>query len=98
MLREMIDDAPPIEKVGAFLLKPSFEKLRARLRYDTYGGAPLLGVRGCCIVTHGRSNRIAIRNAIRNAVTLAERNLIGTIEASLSGTLALGAAEVNGTG
>jgi glycerol-3-phosphate acyltransferase PlsX len=96
MLREMIDEAPPIGKVGALLLKPSFEKLRARLRYDTYGGAPLLGVRGCCIVTHGRSNRIAIRNAIRNARTLAERNLIGTIEASLSGTLAIAAAEVNG--
>ena len=97
MLREMIDDAPPVGKLGAFMLKPSFDKLRARLRYDTYGGAPLLGVRGCCIVTHGRSNRIAIRNAIRNAAVLAERNLIGTIEASLSGTLALGAAEVNGT-
>ncbi len=96
MLREMIDDAPPVGKLGALLLKPSFGKLRARLRYDTYGGAPLLGVRGCCIVTHGRSNRIAIRNAIRNAKTLAERNLIGTIEASLSGTLALGAAEANG--
>ena len=95
MLREMIDEAPPVGKLGALLLKPSFEKLRARLRYDTYGGAPLLGVRGCCIVTHGRSNRIAIRNAIRNAVTLAERNLIGTIEASLSGTLDIGA-EVSG--
>ena len=95
MLREMIDEAPPVGKLGALLLKPSFEKLRARLRYDTYGGAPLLGVRGCCIVTHGRSNRIAIRNAIRNAVTLAERNLIGTIESSLSGTLDIGA-EVSG--
>jgi glycerol-3-phosphate acyltransferase PlsX len=95
MLREMIDDAPPIGKAGAFLLKPSFEKLRARLRYDTYGGAPLLGLRGACIVTHGRSNRIAIHNAIRNAAALVERNLIGTIESSLSGTLAApSAAEV----
>ncbi len=100
MLREMIDDAPPLGKVGALLLKPSLRRncVAAKLRYDNYGGAPLLGLRGCCIVAHGRSNRIAIRNAIRNAVTLAERNLIGTIEASLSGTLALGAAEVNGTG
>jgi glycerol-3-phosphate acyltransferase PlsX len=96
MLHEMIDEASPIGKAGAFLLKPSFEKLRARLRYDTYGGAPLLGVRGACIVTHGRSNRVAIRNAIRNAAALVERNLVGTIEASLSGTLAIAdAAEVN---
>ncbi len=89
MLREMIDGAPPLGKVGAFLLKSSFEKLRTRLRYDTYGGAPLLGVRGACIVTHGRSNRIAIRNAIRNAASLADRNLVGTIESALTGTLAL---------
>jgi glycerol-3-phosphate acyltransferase PlsX len=88
MLREMIDTAPPLAKAGAFLMKSSFEKLRVRLRYDTYGGAPLLGVRGACIVTHGRSNRIAIRNAIRNAASLAERNLVGTIESALTGTLA----------
>ena len=89
MLREMIDAAPPVQKFGAWLLKPSFETLRARLRYDTYGGAPLLGVRGACIVTHGRSNRIAIRNAIRNAASLADRNLVGTIESALTGALAL---------
>jgi phosphate acyltransferase len=95
MLREMIDGAPPIGKAGAFLLKPQFEKLRARLRYDTYGGAPLLGLRGACIVTHGRSNRVAIHNAIRNAAALVEQNLIGTIEASLGETLAVpSAAEV----
>jgi glycerol-3-phosphate acyltransferase PlsX len=58
------------------------------LSYDTYGGAPLLGLRGACIVTHGRSNRVAIHTAIRNAGVLVRRSLIGTIEASLSGTLA----------
>jgi len=96
MLREMIDNAPPIGKAGAFLLKPSLLRLRARLSYDSYGGAPLLGLRGACIVTHGRSNRTAIYNAIRNAAALVERNLVGTIEASLNGTLAIAdAAEVN---
>lgn len=96
MLREMIDGASPLGKAGALLLKPAFAKLRARLRYDTYGGAPLLGVRGACIVTHGRSNRVAIHNAIRNAAALVERNLVGTIEASLTAALAVppAAAEV----
>jgi glycerol-3-phosphate acyltransferase PlsX len=89
MLREMIDEASPLGKVGALLLKPSFEKLRARLRYDTYGGAPLLGVRGACIVTHGRSNRVAIRNAVRNAASLADRNLVGAIESAVTGALTL---------
>ena len=84
MIREMIDEAPPQGKVGAFLLKSSFDKLGVRLSYDTYGGAPLLGVRGACVVTHGRSNRVAIRNAVHNAAHLAERNLVGTIEAALT--------------
>ena len=95
MLRELIAGASPLGKVGALLLRPAFETLRTRLSYDTYGGAPLLGVRGACVVAHGRSNRIAIRNAIRNAAALAEKNLVGTIEQGLASTLA--AAEA-GTG
>jgi len=89
MLRTMIADAPPLGKAGALLLRPSFNQLRARLSYDTYGGAPLLGVRGACIVTHGRSNRVAIHNAIRNAASLADRNLVGAIETALSGSAGL---------
>lgn len=87
MLRTAVHDASPLGKVGALLMKPSFDVMRKRLRYDTYGGAPLLGVRGACVVAHGRSNRVAIRNAILNAAALAERNLVGTIEAALTATL-----------
>lgn len=88
MLRSTIDDASVLGKLGALLLRPAFARLRVRLSYDTYGGAPLLGVRGACVVAHGRSNRNAIRNAIRNAAALAEANLVGTIEAAISNTLA----------
>jgi glycerol-3-phosphate acyltransferase PlsX len=95
MLGELFEQAPPLGKLGALLLKPSFERLRVRLSYDTYGGAPLLGVRGACVVAHGRSNRIAIRNAIRNAAALSEKNLVGTIERAIASSLA--AAEA-GTG
>jgi phosphate acyltransferase len=80
MLREAIEGAGLLGKLGAFLLAPAFASLRARISYDTYGGAPLLGVRGACIVAHGRSNRIAIRNAIRNAASLAGNDIVGTIE------------------
>ena len=76
-------------QVGALLSRTAFNEFRHRLDYREYGGAPLLGVRGACIVTHGRSNRIAIRNAIRNAAALAERNLVGTIEAALTEALAV---------
>ena len=59
-----------------------FAQMRVRLDYSTYGGAPLLGVRGNCVVAHGRSDRTAIRNAIRQAATLAEHDLVGSIGAA----------------
>ena len=57
----------PVRKVGALMLKGAFEGLKKRMDYSEYGGAPLLGVNGGCIVCHGRSNAKAIKNAIRVA-------------------------------
>jgi glycerol-3-phosphate acyltransferase PlsX len=54
-------------KAGAFLAKDGFEDLKKRIDYSEYGGAPLLGVKGGCVVCHGRSNAKAIKNAIRMA-------------------------------
>jgi glycerol-3-phosphate acyltransferase PlsX len=54
-------------KIGAILSKPSFRHLKKRLDYAEYGGAPLLGLRGVCIICHGRSSAEAIKNAIRVA-------------------------------
>lgn len=51
-------------KLGAVLLKDSFSELKSELSPDTYGGTPLLGVKGACIVGHGSSNALAIRNGI----------------------------------
>jgi glycerol-3-phosphate acyltransferase PlsX len=57
----------PIRKLGALLTKRAFDDLKKRMDYSEYGGAPLLGVKGGCIVCHGRSNAKAIKNAIRVA-------------------------------
>src|SRR5947209_10024998 len=57
----------PIRKLGALLTKHAFDDLKKRMDYSEYGGAPLLGVKGGCIVCHGRSNAKAIKNAIRVA-------------------------------
>lgn len=57
----------PVRKVGALLLKSAFDDLKKRMDYSEYGGAPLLGVNGGCIVCHGRSSAKAIKNAIRVA-------------------------------
>jgi glycerol-3-phosphate acyltransferase PlsX len=56
-----------LRMVGAGLAKSGFGALKKRMDYSEYGGAPLLGVKGGCIVCHGRSNAKAIKNAIRVA-------------------------------
>jgi len=56
-----------LASVGALLAKPAFEQVRKRLDYREYGGGPLLGVDGIVIVGHGRSDSLAIKNAIRVA-------------------------------
>lgn len=70
-------------KLGAALLLPALKRLKKRLDYSEYGGAPLLGVNGVSIIAHGRSDAKAIKNAIRVAREAAEKDLVGTIEASL---------------
>ena len=51
-------------KIGGLLLKGAFKRVARRGDYSEYGGAPLLGVNGNCIICHGHSNAKAIRNAI----------------------------------
>jgi glycerol-3-phosphate acyltransferase PlsX len=52
--------------------------------YSEYGGAPLLGVKGVCIITHGRSNANAIKNAVRVAAEFAGGRVNERIEAELA--------------
>ena len=54
-------------RAGGFLLKPAFRRFRRQLDYAEYGGAPLLGINGVCIIAHGSSSPKAIKNAIRVA-------------------------------
>ena len=53
--------------IGAIFAKPAFDALRKEVDYSEYGGAPLLGINGNCIISHGSSNARAIKNAIRVA-------------------------------
>jgi glycerol-3-phosphate acyltransferase PlsX len=54
-------------RLGYLLTRPAFERFRRRVDYSEYGGAPLLGVNGVCIISHGRSTAKAIKNALRVA-------------------------------
>ncbi len=57
----------PMTMLGAILAKPAFDALKKEIDYSEYGGAPLLGVDGVCIISHGSSDARAIKNAIRVA-------------------------------
>jgi len=71
-------------KVGALLSKQAFNAFKRRLDYSEYGGAPLLGVRGVCIVGHGSSNERAIMNGIRVAAEYAQAEITSQIETQLA--------------
>ena len=67
-------------QVGALLSRSAFTDFKKRLDHTEYGGAPLLGVKGVCIITHGSSNANAIKNAVRVAAEFAERGINESIE------------------
>jgi phosphate acyltransferase len=73
----------PMRKVGALMLKSAFDDLKKRMDYSEYGGAPLLGVNGGCIVCHGRSNAKAIKNAIRVAREFAANSVDAKIRTKI---------------
>jgi glycerol-3-phosphate acyltransferase PlsX len=83
MLRESLE-ATITRKIGYVLARTAFKEFKKRVDYSEYGGAPLLGVKGVCIITHGRSNANAIKNAIRVAAEFAEGNVNERIEAELA--------------
>jgi glycerol-3-phosphate acyltransferase PlsX len=70
--------------VGALLSRRAFNEFRHRLDYREYGGAPLLGVRGVCIIGHGSSNDRAIFNGIRVAYESAKAGTIQRIESEFA--------------
>jgi glycerol-3-phosphate acyltransferase PlsX len=71
-------------QVGYLLSRSAFHDFKKRLDHTEYGGAPLLGVKGACFITHGSSNVNAIKNAIRVASEFVERNITSNIEKELA--------------
>src|SRR5436309_1056619 len=73
---------------GSWFSRAAFRGVRKRIDYTEYGGAPLLGVRGVCVIGHGRSNANAVKNAIRVAAGLARARLNEKIKQELSAVVA----------
>ncbi|MDQ1471126.1 MAG: phosphate acyltransferase [Bryobacterales bacterium] len=82
MLRESLT-ASVSGKIGYALSRSAFRDFRKRVDYSEIGGAPLLGVKGVCIICHGRSDSNAIKNAIRVAAEFASSNMNQRIEEEL---------------
>ncbi len=84
MLKQSLKATIP-RQVGAYLAQGAFNDFKKRVDYSEYGGAPLLGLNGICIICHGRSNAKAIRNAIRVAKEFAEGKINERIATELDG-------------
>ena len=65
----------PLGKIGLLFLMPGLKRFKKQLDYSEHGGAPLMGVNGVVIIGHGRSNKKAIKNAIRVAKEEVERKV-----------------------
>ncbi|HNQ46034.1 MAG TPA: phosphate acyltransferase PlsX [Syntrophorhabdus sp.] len=81
-LRERIEKSLK-NKMGYLLMKEIFDELAKKTDYSEYGGAPLLGVDGVCIICHGRSNERAIKSAISMAAGFVRKNLNESIKETM---------------
>jgi len=89
MLRSYIQ-ANWTRKLGYIMARGAFKEFKKRLDYSDIGGAPLLGVKGVCIIGHGSSNASAIKNAILVAAEAVERGVNHIIEQELAALRAAG--------
>ncbi len=71
-------------KLAALALKSGLKELKESTSPDTYGGAPLLGVKGACLVGHGSSNALAIKNGIKTTAKTIRLDVSGIIEQVVS--------------
>jgi glycerol-3-phosphate acyltransferase PlsX len=87
LIREELGRTPR-RRLGAALCRDAFRAVKRRTDPSEYGGAPLLGVKGCCVIGHGRSNAHAIKHGIRVAAEFFTSAVNPAIEAEIK---ALGA-------
>ena len=71
-------------QVGYLLSRRAFRRFRKRVDYSEFGGAPLLGVAGLCIVGHGRSSVKAVRNAVAMASRMAGNDMVGRLKQEMA--------------
>ena len=75
-------------RIGYLMMKPAIRNFKKRTDYDEYGGAPLLGINGTSIISHGRSTAKAIKNALRVASDYAGKRVFEAISVDIENNLA----------
>lgn len=83
LLKESISQSL-LTKIGGFLVKPALKRFALRVDFEEYGGSPLLGINGNCVICHGRSKAKAIMNAIDVASKMVSRQVLNEIKAEFS--------------
>jgi glycerol-3-phosphate acyltransferase PlsX len=74
-------------RIGYLMMKPAIKNFKKRTDYDEYGGAPLLGINGTSIISHGRSSSKAIKNALRVAADYAAKRVYEAISLDIENDL-----------
>jgi phosphate acyltransferase len=97
LLRQSLNSTVTAQ-VGALLSRKAFNDFKKRLDDSEYGGAPLLGVRGVCIVNHGSSNERAIYNGIRVTAEFAQSGVNERLQREFTLPPATGPAPLRGVG
>ena len=82
-IKELIKNGSLVAKLGGFLVKPTLQKLKKFMDPSEEGAAPLLGVNGLVFIGHGRSDALAIKNAIRVAIEAAEAGVQESIKQAI---------------
>lgn len=82
LMRQVMTSRPHFG-IAAMVLEPAFQQVARYLDYTEHGGAPLLGVKGIVIITHGRCNAKAVKNALGLARNAVEQEIVGAIASGL---------------
>jgi glycerol-3-phosphate acyltransferase PlsX len=86
LFRTLRDELPrsPLSLVGGLLIRGRVGKIRSRIDWREFGGAPLLGIDGVAVVAHGRSDARAVKNAVRVAKEAVEQGLVAKIKEAVA--------------
>ena len=86
-VKELINNGPLTAKIGGMLVRTTMKKIKKMLDPEEEGAAPLLGVNGLVFIGHGRSNEIAIKNAVRLAKNAVEAGVLESIRTAIEQSL-----------